>query len=257
MTIRRVNRGKAHQYWDGDRQLPGVTTIINGGLPKPALIPWAARVCGEYVVDHWDELVFLEPSKRLDAVRRAPDQARDTAAARGTDIHRLAEALIHGQEITIPDELIGPVEAYARFLDRWQVDARHVEATVVSRRWWYAGTLDLIAVLAVLLGRTWLLDIKTGKGVYDDVALQMAAYRYAEHILTEAGEQPMPEVDDVGVIHVLSDDVRLVPVEADRDTFRHFLHIYETYKWSRQVKDAPALGAALDPPAAPRLEVAQ
>lgn len=50
----------------------------------------------------------------------------------------------------------------------------------------YAGTFDLLAMMA---GQDWLLDVKTGKGVYPEVACQLAAYRAAEFALT-AGPVP-------------------------------------------------------------------
>jgi hypothetical protein len=256
-TIRRQERtyrgSTYHVYYDGRKQIPGVTTILNGGLPKPALVGWAARSCAEYVVNDWDDLEGMTPTQRLDAVKTAPDRARNTAAARGTDIHTYGEALAHGGEVTVPDELLGPVQAYARFLDTWDVQPLHVESTVVNRKRGYAGTLDLIADIG---GVHWLFDIKTGKDVYDDVALQLAAYRYAQTITgPDDTETDMPSIEQVGVIHVAPDTARLVPVRADPAAFRQFLYILETYKWVAANRDDSPIRPALDDPPGPRLEV--
>lgn len=252
MTLRRVNRGTWHQYLDGDHELPGVTTILNAVLAKPALVGWAARLSAEYVVDHWDELTSMAPSERLKAVRGATDRTSRSAMARGTRIHEMGEQLVHGIAVDVPDELVGPVDAYARYLDTWHVVPIAVESTVASRRYQYAGTLDLVAT--DVRGVPFLGDIKTGSGVYSDVALQLAAYRYAEVMLHDGDESPMPPVEVVQVMHVLPDTVRVVPVNADVAAFRAFLHLRETYRVTRPWKDVPPLGNPMDSPPAPRLE---
>jgi hypothetical protein len=60
----------------------------------------------------------------------------------------------------------------------------HVEFSVASYRYGYAGTGDLIAWLTVpgaSVPSSWLLDVKTNRsGIYGETALQLAAYRYAE-----------------------------------------------------------------------------
>jgi hypothetical protein len=251
--LRRVNRGSWHQYLDGDHELPGVTTILNAVLAKPALVGWASRSSADYVIDHWDELLEMEPSARFAAVRGAADRTSKSAMGRGTRIHELGEQLVHGVEVDVPDELVGPVEAYARWLDTWHVVPHYTETPVASRRWQYGGTWDLMG--SDLRGLTFLGDIKTGSGVYPETALQLAAYRYADVMLTDDGELPVPPVDVVQVMHVLPDTVRVVPVVADEAAFRAFLHLRAAYSTLRPWKDVPPLGAPVDtPPAPPRLE---
>ena len=43
---------KAHRYWLDGKHIPGVTTLIKGGIPAPALTYWAARTVAEWVADH-------------------------------------------------------------------------------------------------------------------------------------------------------------------------------------------------------------
>ncbi|MBQ1167113.1 hypothetical protein KBZ21_54860, partial [Streptomyces sp. A73] len=45
-----------HYYKLDGRRVTGVTTLINGGLPKPTLIDWAAREVAEYVADNWADV---------------------------------------------------------------------------------------------------------------------------------------------------------------------------------------------------------
>jgi hypothetical protein len=101
----------------------------------------------------------------------------------------------------------------------------------------YAGTFDLIADLAD--GNRWLLDIKTGSGVYDSHVLQLAAYRFASHMLHATGDLvPMIETDRVGVIHVQPDRVELVPVAADREAFATFAHIRAVAQYGTRARAA-------------------
>jgi hypothetical protein len=230
---RRLNRGGGHSYLLDGQTVDGVTTIIGNGVPKPALVPWAAKVCAGYVVDHWDDLAALTPSKRIDAIVKAPSTDRDSAARRGTEVHRLGEQLVAGEEVTVPDELVGHVDAYLRFVTDWQVDAQLLETTVVNRQWRYMGTFDLVARLAD--GRTWLLDLKTTRsGIFAETALQLAAYRHAEtYVDDQLAEQPMPTVDATGAVWVRADGYDLVPVDSGPDVFRAFLYAQQVARFAR------------------------
>ena len=39
--------------WQG-REFPSVTAILNGGVPKPFLVRWAAKAAAEYAIGHLD-----------------------------------------------------------------------------------------------------------------------------------------------------------------------------------------------------------
>lgn len=253
MTIQRRNHGRGHSYFDGDQKIPSVTTILSAGLPKPALVDWAARMSAEYVVDHWDQLLDMTPSQRQKAVLGARWESSRAAMARGTLIHEMAEHLAHDHEFVPPEEIDGPVRAYARWLDDWDVHPTHVEATIVNRTRRYAGTLDLLATIG---GQLWLLDVKTGKGLFGDSALQLAAYRFAEHILVAGAEEPMPMIDRVGIVHVGPDTAELVPVEADLEAFRTFLYVAQVAAFTETSSEL--IGSPLRPPgSSPHLEVVQ
>ena len=68
---RRINHGRGHSYLlDGERA-DGITWILGNGVPKPALVNWAARESAGYAVDHWDELQTVGASERLRRIERA------------------------------------------------------------------------------------------------------------------------------------------------------------------------------------------
>lgn len=217
-----------HYYQDatGER-IPGVTTILGSGLPKPALVNWAGNTTAAYAVDNWDDLNGLGISERLERLKKCRYEDRDAAAKRGTEVHALAERLIKGEAVTVPDELKGHVESYVAFLDDWHIEPTHVEITVVNYTVGYAGTLDLIGRLPD--ETVTLADIKTTRsGIFGEVALQLAAYRYAEKYLTaDGGEADMPEVDETHAIWVRADGYSVYPMDTSRAVFDDFRRVYQ------------------------------
>ena len=147
---------KSHRYKLDGAWVPGVTTLIGKGLPKPALPYWAARTVAEWVADNPD---LTEDLKRMGGrgpavafLKELPWQKRDEAAIRGTDVHALAERLAHGEEVDVPEHLAAHVQGYVDWLDRTGAEPLLTERPVASRQWRYAGTFDLIARLD---GKVW------------------------------------------------------------------------------------------------------
>lgn len=234
---KRRNHGRGHSYILDGEKVPGVTTLIGKGFPKTALVNWAAKTVAEKAVDEWDVLAEMTPTERLRELEKAHNAVRDSAALRGTRVHTLAHALTEGEEVEVPDELAGHVESCVRFLDEWEVEPLVVERPVFSRKYKYGGSPDLIA--RVRGGRTWLFDWKTNsKGPYGDMAFQLAGYRFAEFYLDDDGrEQPMPPIDDVGVVWLRADDFDVYPFEAGPDVFRQFLYIAQVAQAADACRD--------------------
>lgn len=233
---RRVEGKRGHSYRLDGKPVEGVTTIIGNGVPKPALVGWAIRETATFAAHNLELLGQLRPDERIDLLRGAPYRDRDRAANRGTEVHAVAEKLLHGQAVEVPEELSGHADSYVQFLNDWQVAPVLSEAVVVSRRYRYMGTLDLICDLAD--GQRWLLDIKTNKsGVFPETALQLAAYRYAETYVDNGTENPVPPVDATGVVWVRADGYDLVPLKADETTFRTFLYVQQVARFQKQPRE--------------------
>lgn len=218
----------SHHYVDANGvKIPGVTSILSDGFPKPALVGWGIKSVAEYAIDHWDDLAEEKPSERLKVLKGSPYADRDAAANRGTAVHALAEQLVHGAEVDVPDELAGHVESYVRFLNEWSPEPVLVERTVVNYTVGYAGTLDLAARFPCWPGETVLTDIKTSRsGIFGETGMQLAAYRYAEFYVADDGsEQPMPSIDRVVAVHVRADGYDVIPVRADEYVFSRFRHV--------------------------------
>jgi hypothetical protein len=247
---KRTETAGGHSYKLDGTKVDGVTTILGNGIPKPALVGWAAKSIAEYV----GERITITTAGTVDATTLAQDlatigrenryskwpndgsvsrlafietlkgvhwQDRDRAAKRGTEVHALAERIIQGEEIDVPAELVGHVDSYIKFLDEWQVSPIVVEGVCGHRKHRWMGTFDLVADLH---GERWLLDLKTTRsGIFGETALQLAAYRHAEFYIDPDGdEQPMPEVDHVGAVWCRADGYDLIPVEAGPDQYRMF-----------------------------------
>lgn len=247
----RKNHGKNHSYWLDGRKVPGVTTVLNS-LPKN-LSQWAADAAANHAVEHWDELSQLPITKRLDRIRYAHRDTLSKAALRGNEIHDLGEKLVKGEPVQVPPEHRGPVEAYARFIDAWDIQPFAVEVSVGSTQYGgFGGTLDLGATIGKRDNVTALIDLKTGKSIYESVVLQLAAYRYCE-LWQPDGKDTETELDpaqfdEVWVAHITPDDVLFRPVQAGPAQFRQFLYVLQTHHWLERhgyKGDEPLVGDAV------------
>lgn len=215
-----TNYGRTYKW--RDEVFDSVTTILNGGIPKPALKAWGEKLVAATAVAKREIWQQMDSDEAVDWLKRAPFRETDKAAAKGSDIHEWCEAYVLGQPIPDPPLLQQPYcDAFKAWLDQAKPEYEMTEASVYNRRHHYAGTLDAIAVCH---GKRWLLDIKTGKGVYGEVSLQLAAYRAAEFIGVGDQEVPMVEVDGCAVLHVTPKGCDFIPVEAGPDEFRTFLY---------------------------------
>ncbi|MEU4576652.1 hypothetical protein [Nonomuraea sp. NPDC023979] len=269
MKIVKKRNGRNHWYIDedaGNERVPGVTTIKGDGLPKPGLLNWAGDATAEYVLDNWDNLAKLPLSERFKKIKGGRYEKRDAAANRGTQVHKLAERLIAGETVTIPDGLDGYVQACVAFLDDFQVRAVHVEAVVYSETHRHVGTTDLIA--DVLLPDMpeydhvprdsdgfcrGLLDWKTSRsGIFGEDALQLAPYRHSEYLILPDGEViDMPPVDFCAGIHLRPDgSYSFVPLECGEDVYRDFLYVKEVARIMGGLRDL--VGEPIFPPTASR-----
>lgn len=200
---------RAHRYRMDGKHVTGVTTILGGGIPKPALIRWAPKVVAEWVANpenrsELDSLLYGSTTDAIKFLAGLPNQLRDDAAERGTEVHDLAEQLNLTGEADAPDDLLGFITGYLDFMDTWQITPVLAENIAGNREHWYSGKFDLIATSPYLAGgRPVMIDLKTSKGVYWETALQCAAYARAEFYMDADGkETPFPELAATYVAHV-------------------------------------------------------
>lgn len=276
MRIIRTDNGRNHWYTDldtGDR-LDGVTTIMDRGLPKKALINWAANATADYAVDHWNELSELAPSARLKKLQGGRYAVKDEAANRGTQVHKMGERLIAGESVVVPDLIRPYVDSYVRFLDEFQLRARYVEGLVYSATHRYVGTFDIFGDILLPdmpeyedLPRdadgfvcNALIDAKTNRsGIFGETALQLAGYRYAEFMQTDPRDPDtafeMPEVQWTGALWIRPDGYSLIPVVAGPEQHRALLYAQQVGVFDQGARQL--IGERIEPPTASRYVLAK
>jgi hypothetical protein len=192
--------------------VPSVTTVLSGGVPKPALAPWNAKMVATFAVKNKDAWAGLDEEDAIDLLKRSPFRTTKKAADRGNLVHAALDAFTSGAEaVPVPKDkaLKAQYDGALQFLRDFHVEPLFTEVTIFSRQYEYAGTTDVIG--NVVLPReaiddfmshgkregVAIIDYKTGKGIYDEAVIQANAYSGGDWIADGAtgAEVPLPKVD--------------------------------------------------------------
>ena len=132
---------------------------------------------------------------------RGLNESRDRAGDVGSMLHGMIEAHLRGVDWVLPpgpsgEGLVLAMRLFGGFRLWWEANKVEVVATetsLVSEQYQYGGTLDLVArfpvahptanVGAAFLG---LMDWKTSSAYYQEMLLQMAAYRHLWEVASGA-----------------------------------------------------------------------
>ena len=154
-------------YWKDGKPYVSVTQVLKC-LDKPALRYWFGREVYRAMV--------VDPTLEESAALSAPYKVSDTAKSRGTTIHSIVEAYKKsGAQIVPPEEFKGYAEAFYSWLKDYKMEVLEHEKTVFDEDHKVAGTLDL---LCKNNGDIWVIDVKTGKDIYDEAFLQVSCYMH-------------------------------------------------------------------------------
>jgi len=189
-----------------------VTSAIKS-LSKPFLIGWAAKMSAECAVEDHEIIGAMLAKKQkkaaLDYVKQARFRDSEGKADRGTIVHAAMEAYVAGKSVDtdavqfaleekmVPEGLwkatFKMIDGVMEFLFDYEPEVIWSEATVYSRKYEYAGTADMIC--RVRIGDSILpaiLDVKTGKSIYNEAAMQLTAYARADFVgLDDGTEKPL------------------------------------------------------------------
>lgn len=201
---------KAHRRYklaDGKTIVPGATTIT-GLLNKPQLVKWANDL----------GLEGLDSSKYT-----------DEAAKTGTLAHAMIQANLQNEEIDRDeyspiqmDLAENAVLSFFEWKSRHTIEPIFCEVPFVSEKNRYGGTIDCYCKLD---GKPTLLDFKTGKAVYQEYFVQLAAYA---ELLREAGHP----VEECRILRVGRDETEGFEERSVSDTrkwfdiFQNLLNVY-------------------------------
>ena len=218
-------------------------TNVTGALPKMALLHWAANTVARYAVDHKEAWTGLPEEDQYDLLRKRPWDTRDRAGAKGTTVHAVAHNLALGRSYEVEALLEPWVHAIKRFWEDYRPRVKMAETTGYSERTLTAGTIDLLCTLekAPELG-TVLLDWKTSRGIYGDMAVQIVG-GYAlgfEYTLDGADkEKEWKPPDTCAVVHLQQTGYDFHVIPMDKVFRRAFLGCLEIRKWE---DEGPPIG---------------
>lgn len=251
MAMDTVKRGGSRFYFDPaapDKLYPGVTSIVDM-LPSNFLPRWYAKMAGDIAVDSID--YFLRMAERdPDGARRwisgAAYRYTQQRSRIGSQAHDMFERIIRGQKVgRVHPDMIPYQRHFDQFLKYVQPRLIRAEDIAYSAQHQYMGSFD--AWLEVLLDENGRLDLqgepalsmvdwKTGKRTYPQVALQLSGYTYADTVISADGTRsPMPAFDAAHVLHITDQTWDFAPVKVNDEVFRHFLHLRETFRWEKEL----------------------
>jgi hypothetical protein len=214
--------------------LGSVTTRLKALDKSGPLVGWATRETAAAAIRNLDVLQTMVKESSPEAAQKwlqtKPGYIKDTAADLGSRAHMIAEAIANGQEISAEDQENPKIRQYLRFIAEWQPRFVGVEMMVVSFSEAYAGTADIWAWLD---GELWLLDIKTGKGTYPDMGLQLAALHNAEWSGAPDKEmlEPSPKATRFGILHLQDEAYDLIEYQVTDADYQAFLAIKRAHEW--------------------------
>lgn len=223
---------KSHRYTLDGKHVPGVTTII-GQLNAPALNSWHVTQEREACIAAAWRMVEREHGPaptdeatfRLNFLEVVGEEYEGQKIAReaadvGTQLHALIEGWCKGElgipfvDSTVSDEAHAMFSTWLEWAKGSDFKPLAAERRVFSVKHWYAGTVDLFALVG---GRRVILDWKgtKGKKLYARHRLQSIAYRKAaeEMGLGEWGGQ---------IVVVPTDGSAAVPLPVDSDPEKDF-----------------------------------
>ncbi|WDS52051.1 exonuclease [Microbacterium phage Caron] len=247
-TIRRSGSRFYVEPTSGEKY-PGVTSVLKN-LDKSFLQHWAAKLVAEEAVNNLDVLeayMRRDPVAAIDMLKGAPRRVTKQAADIGTAAHDVFERMAGGDPMKyVHDDLRPYRDHFAEFLDVCQPEYLHMEETVWDDQHKYAGSFDAVAKID---GQIVYMDNKTTRsGVHEEVGLQLAAYRFAKHILRPDGTRvPNVKSDGAAVLHVRPEGWHLTPVRADERMFELFCSLREVFEWDELKKTVVSIPVASGP----------
>ncbi len=253
-----LTRDEKHVYrWnDGaldSGPLPSITTVMKAVDKSGPLVGWAQRETAAAAIRNLDKLSEHLAAHRMPSIdcalcastpawdgpataatawlKRMPGYERDKSADLGTRVHALAESVSLGHEVELAEDEAPYVAAYRQWMEDEKPVFIALEYMVCSLTHRYAGTGDIVALVR---GVRWRLDTKTGKDVYPDTGLQLAAADRADFcgIPGDPKKYLVPRAERHGVLHLRADGTyRVVPYRVGDDTFAAFLAARRLWDW--------------------------
>lgn len=230
-----TDHGRYYAHPKTHSQVPSVSNITN--MKAKPLFGAGMREAARYASENVARLGALTQEEVYKLVSNPP-RRDDSPSVIGDVVHGWVERYVKGEPVNPQDDEVrqAPQTAkwmYQRFLNfangKYEPKFTDSEFTVWSNRYGYAGTADLSAYVK---GKHLLIDLKTGRDVYPDYGLQVAAYAKADVVISADGtEKPMPKYDGYAVLHLRPRSYCLNPIDNIEHAFTCFLHLKAVFDW--------------------------
>jgi len=232
-----------HIYKVNDKIVYGVTNIVSV-LSKPALIYWAVNQAIDYIdlnLEVGKSIDELQKKQLLEEARVAHKKTTNHSADAGTLIHEWIEKYVKAKiekkpvpKRPVSKEMKSAVDGFFKWAKEHKVKLIKSEQKIYSRKYKYAGTLDLEAEVD---GKKTIIDFKTGKAIYPEMFLQAAAY-------LQAKEEENGRYDGgVAIVRLSQKQKDITPFEVKSVSRQNvdklikvFLSCLNIYRWKMELK---------------------
>lgn len=236
--------------------VPSVTTFL-GAINKPALVPWSAKVEREATVEAaktlygvlLDRKEWITPlayegtlvsfiGKQKEATKRLAE-----AGEIGSEIHELIDwetrrrmgIKVVGRPPKARAEAIEAYKKWLAWVEEMDFKPVYLEQPVWNVEAQYAGRIDFTGELTVLESRAYTLgDYKSGKSIYTEALLQVAAYREA---IRAMGHKVPDRAVIVRLPKVVTDpepEIRVLEKDELDEHYQIFLKVMALYHWMKK-----------------------
>ena len=213
-------------YWIDKTPYLSVTTVL-GIIDKPALRYWFGKEVYQ--------AMLVDPTMDERTALAKPYETSDSAKERGSTVHSLVEAYKNTKKPieNIPSQYAKYASAFYDFMSTHDIKVIANEKSVKSDDYQIAGTLDMFATIG---DKSFLIDVKTGKDIYQEAGLQLSAYA---QMMKETG-QALDEIAvlllETGKDGLPTGKYKFQTMEEDFDAFLGAKALYEYINKEKLIK---------------------
>lgn len=227
-------KGRASRYNVNGENKKGVTTLIGERFGKGALMWWSENCVYEALIQ-----TLKMQNKPVDVIQSLTDDIKarvkvikEQASTIGTNLHTIAEQYVKGQKVIMPETepLKTMFNKFKAFWDRSGFKLVASEETMYSPDLDVCGTTDLVVTKPQWKGKYGILDIKTSKDFYVDMAVQIHTYK---KLLEDSSNL---KIDYLGVINVPKEPVKEVSLLMFKISDK-YLKAFKACKYLHGIED--------------------
>lgn len=219
-----------------------VTSLIKVIAPATNLTKWIDKRLINAALDAFEKTQDAEVSLAVGLQAR---WGGSEEADLGTSVHYLAEVsdltsigrTVDPHPVTDTKKAMGFVRQWEKAREEHDMQILATEVTLVNEELGYAGTADRVVIVPAISDLPLILDLKSGKNLYNDVALQCAALAHCTKILYDDGSLgPIPwDLDQKNGIaaHVRPRSCRLIPLDV-ATAWPYFQPLAMLAKWKTE-----------------------